>query len=306
MCANAQTDTDTDTDIYDDTDTYDDTEVLVNKNGFPILPQEGDIAIGISLNPIFTYIGNSFNGNVFNNAPAADFLSYPVGINNLYLSTEAPTSSQIFLKYFLDDKTAARISFEYTGVNSYNSVYVQDDAAILDDPLSNAKTEDMLNVKGSTFVIGAGYEMRRGNTRVQGYMGGNLYFLMQNSDVLYSYGNPMSELNPEPTSTEWNYSGQINILADGGRKTTQYNGKTMGFGLGGFMGVECFLFPKVSIGAELGYGYMYFQQGQTSYDYDIWNVNEIESKTETQGPGNSGHGWGTGNPSANFFLMFHF
>lgn len=292
--ANAQTD-----DVFAETDT--DTDVLVNKNGITILPKQGDIAIGMCMNPIFTYLGNAFNGNVFNSAPTADFLSYPVGINNLYISGSAPQSSQIFLKYFLEDKAAVRVSFEYTGINTYDNQYVQDDAAILDDPLSNAETEDMLNVKGSTIVLGAGYEIRRGDTRLQGYAGGNIYFLIQNSKYLYSYGNPISDLNQEPTSVNWGG----NILPNGGRKTAQYNGQTMGIGLGGFLGVEYFIIPRISLGAELGYGYMYYKQGHTDYDYEIWNVNEIEENVETQGPGNSGHMWGTGNPSINFFLMFH-
>lgn len=263
--------------------------MLVNKNGITILPKQGDIAIGMSMNPIFTYLGNAFNGNVFNNAPTADFLSYPVGTNNIYV------------KYFLEDKAAVRICFEYSGINEYSSEYVQDDAAILADPLSNAETEDMLNVKGSTIVLGAGYEIRRGDTRLQGYAGGNAYFLIQNSKYLYSYGNPISDLNPQPTSVNWGN----NILPGGGRKTVQNYGQTMGFGLGGFLGVEYFIIPRISLGAELGYGYMYSKDGHTDYDYEIWNVNEIEENVETEAPGDSGHNWGTGNPSMNFFLMFH-
>jgi len=275
---------------------------LVSKKGLTILPEQGDIAIGISMNPIFNYLGNSFNGNLNNTAPTANFLGYPVTNNNLYISGQAPTTSQIFAKYFLTDKSAVRVSFEYTGVNTFNKVYVQDDATVLNDPLSNAKITDMQHITGSTFVLGAGYEMRRGSSRVQGYMGGNAYFLMQNSKIEYSYGNPMSELNPIPTSNDWGG----NILANGGRKLVQYNGPTKGAGLGAILGVECFIFPKISIGAELGYGYFYYQQKQTKYDYEIWNVDVAEQKIETQSPGNKGHMWGTGNPSANFYMMFHF
>jgi hypothetical protein len=152
--------------------------VVVNKNGIPVLPAQGEIAVGMSMTPVLTYIGNAFNGNTFNGSPQANFLNYPVGVNNLYFSGDAPTTSQIFAKYFLEDKAAARISFEYTGINSFIKQYVQNDAAMAEDPLSNAKVEDAMNIKGSTFVLGAGYEMRRGETRLQGYYGASAFFLL--------------------------------------------------------------------------------------------------------------------------------
>lgn len=281
---------------------------FVNKNGASILPQSGDIAIGMSLNPILSYFGNFFSKDYdigdskSSSIPVADYLNYPVGINNLYIGSQAPTSSQIFAKYFLEDDRAIRASFEFTGINHFVKEYVPDDAAILDDPLSNSKVEDMHNIKGSTVVVGAGYEMRRGHRRLQGFMGGSAFFLMQNAKSEFSYGNPISDLNPDPSSVNWGN----NLLPNGGRKTLQHYGQTIGFGLGGFVGVELFIIPKMSIGSELGYGYMFYKQNQMKYEFEIWNVNTLENNTETQSPGYSGHVWGTGNPSANFFLMFHF
>jgi hypothetical protein len=279
---------------------------FVNKNGAVILPQSGDIAIGISLNPIFSYFGNFFskdNGiSTSSSIPVADFLSYPVGINDLYISSQAPTSSQIYAKYFLEDDRAIRASFEFTGINHSLKLYVQDDAAILDEPSSNAKVEDMQHIIGSTMVVGAGYEIRRGHRRLQGFMGGSAFFLMQNDKSEFSYGNPISDLNPDPSSVNWGN----NLLSDGGRKTMQNYGQTLGIGVGGFIGVELFIMPKMSLGAELGYGYMYYKQKQTKYEFEIWNVNTVENNIETLSPGYSGHVWGTGNPAANFFLMFHF
>ena len=262
-----------------------------SKNGFNILPEKGDIAVGMTMDPIFNYIGNIFNGNTGNSAPGASFLTNPQF-----------TSNHMFAKYFLSDKSALRATFEYSGVNSFNKQYIQDDAAIFANPLSNAKAEDMAQTIGSLFVIGAGYEMRRGKSRVQGYYGGNIFFAVQNSRIEYSYANPFSELNPNPSTTDFG----DNVLANNERKLIDYSGQNRGLGIGGFFGIECFIFPKVSLGAELGYNYTYIKTGQSRYHYESWNVNAVEEKIEVESPTTTSNNWGTANPTANFFLMFHF
>lgn len=274
---------------------------IENKNSMPILPIKGEFSLGLSMTPILNYFGNFFNGTS-NNSLSAQFMSYPFSTPPSNQNSLAPSSSQVFLKYFLTDKTALRIGVEYTGVNFYNKVYVQDDAAALSDPLKNTLSEDMVQSTGSTIIISGGYEKRRGNSRVQGYYGGNAFYLRQNFNEFYFYSNPISSLNPNPTSHDWGN----NLLANDGRKTAQYDGVVNGFGVGGFIGIEYFIFPKISIGAELGYSYVYSRQDQSSYEYEIWNVSEAETKTTIESPGFNNNSWGTNNPSANFCLLFHF
>jgi hypothetical protein len=262
-----------------------------SKNGFNILPEKGDVAVGMTMDPVFNYLGNFFNGNTANAAPGASFLTNP------QIST-----NHMFAKYFLTDNSAVRATLQFSGTNNFDQEYVQDDAAIFADPLSNMKAEDMEKTIGSTFVIGAGYEMRRGKSRVQGYYGGNAYFMISNSRTEYSYANPFSELNPNPSTTD--FGG--NVLANDERVLIDYDGQSRGFGVGGFFGIECFVFPKVSLGAELGYNYTYIKTGQSRYHYESWNVDQVENKIETQSPTSTSNVWGNANPTANFFLMFHF
>tara|TARA_B110001452_G_C15191738_1_gene413801 strand:+ start:509 stop:1423 length:915 start_codon:yes stop_codon:yes gene_type:complete len=274
---------------------------IENKNGVPMLPVKGELSVGLSMGPILDYFGNFFNGSTSNSASAL-FLSYPVNNNNLYSSSTAPTSNQIFMKYFLSDKSAVRLSFEYTGLNNYEKAYVQNDVAVNIDSLSNSKSEDMIQTLGSTFILSLGYEKRRGSSRIQGYYGASTFFLRQNSQQLYSYSNPLSDINPSPSSMDWG----DNLLANNSRKLSQNNGVVNGFGMGGILGVEYFIFPKASIGAEVGYNYIYLNERQSSYEYERWNVNQIDTKKEIDSPGLRNNEWGTFNPSANFFLMFHF
>ena len=47
-----------------------------------------------------------------------------------------------------------------------------------------------------------------------------------------------------------------NVLASDSRTLLDYDSQTRGFGIGGLFGLECFIFPKLSLGAELGYNYI--------------------------------------------------
>ena len=245
------------------------------------------------MDPIFNYLGNFFSGEGVNSAPGASFLTNSQISNN-----------HIFAKYFLTDNSAIRATLGFNLVNNFDRKYVQDDAAVFADPLSNALKQDMEQTIASSFVVGAGYEMRRGNSKVQGYYGGNAFFTISNSRREYSYANPYSELNPNPSTTNF---GVNNALGDD-RMLIDYDGQVRGFGVGGFLGIECFIFPKVSLGAELGYNYLYTKTGQSRYHYESWNVDVVEEKIKIDESTSisTNNFLGTANPTANFFLMFHF
>jgi len=96
-----------------------------SKNGFNVFPEKGDFAVGLSMSPIFNYLGNIFNGNTGNASPNANFMSNP--------QLSSPPN-HLFAKYFLTDNTAVRATLEYGGTDNQNKLYVQDDAAIFADP----------------------------------------------------------------------------------------------------------------------------------------------------------------------------
>ena len=67
---------------------------LTSKKGEPILPEAEDWAISMNADPIFEYVGNAFNGNTGNNAPAVDWLN---------------GNQTIIGKKFIDEKNAYRV-----------------------------------------------------------------------------------------------------------------------------------------------------------------------------------------------------
>jgi hypothetical protein len=156
---------------------------LVSKNGFPILPQKGDWAIGIDAVPFLNLLNNK------GSSPGFNF------INNI------PTIS---VAYMLADNRALRIEF--------NADYHLNEIG-----KSKKDTE-------TTFGLGGGHEWRISKSRVQGFIGAE-------GGVLYT--KTKSLINDSETQTEIStFSGTID----------------------GFLGVEVFFAPKISISGQFSWG----------------------------------------------------
>lgn len=223
---------------------------LTSKKGEPILPEAGDWAIGIDASPFLRYAGNLFN-TAGNAAPTWEHLN---------------ANQTIIGKMFKDEKTAYRAILRI-GLNSWTDV--QKTAQPVSTPPTYPTLPTMVDDKAkasNTFIgLGAGYEMRRGKTRLQGYYGADAMFWMSSSKKKYTYGN--ATLSPSGTppvtvgdSHNWNGDAVFgdNITTDpygnAARVTEWKSGSTIGFGVRGFVGAEYFIFPKISIAGEFGWG----------------------------------------------------
>lgn len=194
--------------------------VLKNKRGIAILPQQGDFAIGFGANPFLNYFGNFFNGNNNNASPSPTF---------------ATQNQSLFFKYMKTSQLAYRGYFR-VGVNSNTlNINVADKTP---GAASGSIVKDVQKTKNNIIGIGFGIEKRRGNTRVQGYYGGEVY-LNYNSgfDTKFKYGN---DIQNEDTGVV--------------RNTIINAASNLTIGIRGFAGVEYFIAPRISLGGELGYG----------------------------------------------------
>lgn len=203
---------------------------LTSKKGEVILPEAGDWAIQFDAAPFLNYAGNLFSSDTA--APGADFVN----------------SGTIVGKYFKDANKAYRVKLNI-GFNSFtDKAFMPNLVALDNDPASTAMVEDSKKSTSSFVAIGGGMELRRGKGRLQGFYGGELLFMMRTSKVTYTYGNAYS-----PAGTPA-ISSQIHG-ADGSTDLKESNTGTMiGFGVRGFIGCEYFIAPKISIGAEYGWG----------------------------------------------------
>lgn len=213
--------------------------VLTNKRGVPILPQAGDISVGASMTPFFTYFGNMFTRNGDNEAPM--FTGNGAGIN---------------MKFFTTDRQAIRAGVTVNMGSDYFYGYPGSNTA------AGAKVTDQMIKDNLSIGINIGYEWRRGTGRLQGFYGAQLAATYSKSEVNYKYGNAFSASNPTPNT--WNFdTNMAEAVAE--RPTRTIGAPTFSVGVFGFVGVEYFFAPKMSIGGELGLGVSYVNHGESEY-----------------------------------------
>lgn len=257
---------------------------LRSKRGQLILPEAGDFAIGFDAVPLLEYMGNIFNGTE-NNSVNADFPG---------------NSQQVYGKYFLTDDMAirARGLLEQDISTDRNRVMLDNQ----DTPDPNVEVTDEWQ-SYSTFVnVGGGIEFRKGDGRVVGVFGGEASFLYGTESVNYDYGNPITEGNQSPTST---FGGVNNGQFE--RIVEEKNDRQLGVGLSGFAGVEYFIAPKLSLGAEFILGLSFIKDYREEETYEYWDT--ITGSTDTRRSiSEGGHDLllRTTNSGGSINLMFYF
>jgi hypothetical protein len=244
---------------------------LKSKRGINILPEKGEWALGVSASPFLNYTGNLLNNSGFNGSPS---FSYTYNPSNVVA---------VFGKYMVDAKTAYRVRFN-ASVNSQINKAVVAQNEITPDPLFPAFAEDWQKTNAQQILIAAGYEKRRGKSRVQGVYGGEVLFAFSGSAQTYQYGNPISQDFNAPITN--NFGNNIltgNSTAATSRKVEESFGATFTTGVRGFIGVEYFIGPKVSLGAEFGYSFLFRNASRGLVTSERWNPltsSVLQTKTD--------------------------
>ncbi len=151
-----------------------DENVFKDKHGRIVLPQQGDLAVGLSVNPIFDYMGNLFNGS-----------------DNNQLALKLLNNNQLFFKYFLAPGRAIRTR---VGISKYDQLYT-------DSNIDADVKESHINF--SAFL---GYEKRKGRERLQLFYGGEtgVDFSTVNYVYKYHYYSPTPRISKASSDS---YSG---------------------------------------------------------------------------------------------------
>ena len=116
--------------------------VLRDKKDRIILPEKNNFAFGISINPIFDYLGNTFNGSQYNS----------LNLGLIY--------NQLYGKYFLSSNSALRFRL---GIRTTNR-----------DIQVNVGELLLIEEKFTEVDVTAGYERRNGKSRLQHFYGGEI------------------------------------------------------------------------------------------------------------------------------------
>jgi hypothetical protein len=222
---------------------------LVSKKGEQFLPKQGDWAISMCADPIFNFVGNMFNGNTSNGSPTASWLN---------------GNQTIVGKKFIADDQAYRAILRLGFVNQTFKNFVDDNTVTTAPTFPDAfpQVTDKLKITNMNIGIGVGKEFRKGVNRLQGFYGADVMLWVSSSSAKLTYGNEMSDttiaasgVTTTPTSTTWSPTGAVLAVSPLAVRTlSAKSGMTIGFGIRGFIGAEYFIFPKIAIGAEYGWG----------------------------------------------------
>lgn len=249
-------------------------EGLVSKKGEPFLPEKGDWAISIDATPFLKYAGNFIGSNGLNVAPTFNFLS---------------GNQTILGKYYIDETKAYRLGLRL-GFGS-NSTTAKVNSIPATTPVTYV--DDVTKVSGSNIGLTAGMEWRKGKTRLQGFYGAEAGLAFGSSTITRAYGNNLSSSYPFSRTTEVK------------------SGSIFGLGVRGFLGAEYFIFPKVAIGGEFGWGLALRSTGEGSNTFESWTGSASQSTTTPSG-GSSSFGVDSDNlntvfgPAGTIRLTLHF
>ncbi len=236
---------------------------LTSKKGEAILPEATDWAISFDASPIFNYFGNMFHGqNQFNGTPGVNFVN---------------ANQTIVAKKFIDYRSAYRASLRigFTNATDKNSIAVANQTVTY--PNLPSMVEDKYKQTNTTIGLGFGKEWRKGRTRLQGFYGVDGMIWFSNSSTKYTYGNNISsDVSVNANSTDFGNNLVNDPYGNDARILKNKVGSTFGIGVRGFLGAEYFILPKISLGAEYGWG--------VGLQFNGKSTNEMESI----GVGNSG------------------
>jgi hypothetical protein len=256
-------------------------EPIKSKRGYAILPEAGNWGLSVDANPLIRYTGN---------------LMSQAGNNN---GSNPFNGTTITGKYFIDANTAYRVS---VGINMGTTSKTN----LVSDNTSTDATktvEDKRTISQAGIVLGAGMEKRRGVGRLQGVYGAMATISIGggNGNQSFEYGNSFTTTNTNPTSTtnfDNNASGPVNS-----RTTSTKSGFGFGVGLQGFIGVEYFFAPKISLGAEYMWGPTFRMTGKGSTETESFDGTAVKTTTsETGGSSSFNLGTGTANINLNFYF----
>lgn len=266
------------------------------KDAKQYLPEQGDWAIGVNVVPLLKYIGGNDNDQFTGGNKA--FHSY-----RAYNFSDPDVS--ILGKYMLTDKVAIRANLGFMFGSNTQRAYIQDDKASFENSLSEDKVVDAEHTSNNGMSLNLGLEYRKGSRRVQGVFGAGILFAFQSQKKTYDWGNEMTTINQSPTSTIFY---QAHSLLEGYRQTEYKSNGNFYTGITGSVGVEWFVAPKISLGAEVNI-VAYYEFGSQSYakseGYNT-SLDKIEERTDLSSPGDRGFHFGTESLGGALNMTFYF
>ncbi len=227
---------------------------IYSKDGGAVLPEKGDWGLGIDFTRMVNYAGLR--------------LSQP--------------SHLISGKYMADTSTVlrigVRIGFENTEIRNRTIDRVAASGSVQAYPAPQQLRDNVWNRTSWLTGISIGSEKRRGS-RLQGLYGYEVLVMLSRVQDKFRYGNelnasPLGRVAVDPagdamSSAEFGNAFNIDTVpliqgvSGSARVLQRTSGLTVSVALRVFAGAEYFFLPKMSIGAELGWGLGYSGTGRS-------------------------------------------
>ncbi len=221
-------------------------DVLKTKSGKPILPAKNGFALTIDAVPFINFTGNLFNGSS-NIAPEFLFAQkHPMTLSGLYLK---------------ENDLAYRLKVRLGFSSLKNDTMVAKNGSTNPNELV---TDESIQ-KTSAVTFGFGIQKWRGEGRVRAYYGGEILYGVKTDKTTFTYGNDLSNEN------------QVT------RNTLYKPGNSIEFSLRGFLGIEYFFAPKMSISGEFGWGPSVESRKAGELVREKWNGGAVEQIKTTTG-----------------------
>ena len=273
--------------------------VLTAQDEKDYLPKAGDLAIGIDMQPIYSFFGNLANGD------AGNGLGQFGGEDALGI-----TGVSIMGKYMLDNTTALRVNLGVDKNLSHEFEYSIDDEAKFFNPMSESKVEDLTKRNRVSYSLSAGIEFRKGNNRIQGYYGGDLVLGLNKDHYTFTYGNAITDVNQAPSRNGYNGVGLgvNNVPYWTSTYITESFESTIFAGVAGKVGVEYFVVPKLAFGGEVSLliGEAFQKGSYTKSEGYNSTTAQVEEHTELESPASRTFHIGTENMGGKLFMIFYF
>jgi hypothetical protein len=275
---------------------------ITSNRGENWLSQDGDWGLTFDAQPILNYVGNLFNNTSQNSFDGLQWTRPQQSPDDNPLMQRGQMFA-ITGKRLVDANTAyrgkLRIGFAGRTDTEIEDAVVQP----APQPFPPQTVENRVRDNNFNLVLGAGLEKRVGSTRVVGVYGGELLFGLASGRTTYEYGNTISAENP--------IAGNDMDLQPG-RITERRRGSTLGVGLQGFLGIEWFFAPKMSLGGEYSWGLVLSNTAFGETVYEGWDAaagaNGAVRTWTIEGPTgrSSAFGIDTGISGAHVNLNFYF
>ena len=291
----------------------------------PYSPKAGDFSIGITFNPMAAAkAGKSYQPG--SGDFAGDFVNkYGMEPKQMFVMGAEPLAA-FMAKYRLSDAVSLRGNLGFTGSWVNYKEYVDDDAALRKDGLSQAKTVDVLHNKLNSVSLSVGAEFHKNIGAFQFNFGASLLWAIGGGSISTTYGNPLTKeggwirttmlflkapVNPndDPTLNEYKETDSKKAIPNAYLVESYNQGYIHGVGLSVDMGLEWFCLPRISVALSMTMTpIMGIFQPQTYSIYEghsVW-TDQIERYNKLVSPGSNAFLYGTDNfgfrLSLNYYL----